>query len=100
MLRFHVSSAVFLQFLIISANKSDGEGSKREADLPVRAEDTDPGAESTQLILLVPGQIRRYLYNVSKLHVSNRKNLFNSFNSEGIGDDLHKQVNKEQSNFV
>ena len=39
-------------------NKSDGEGSNSEANLPVRAEDTDPSAESTRLILLVPGQIQ------------------------------------------
>ena len=45
-------------------------------------------------------KFRRYLFNASKLHISNRKNLFNGFNSEDIVDNLHKQVNKEQSNFV
>ena len=41
-----------------------------------------------------------YSNDAPKLHVSNRKNLFNDFDNEGVGDDLHKQVNKEQSNFV
>ena len=45
-------------------------------------------------------KFRHYLFNVYKLHVSNRKILFNNIDDEDINDDLHKQVNKEQSNFV
>ena len=45
-------------------------------------------------------KFRRYLYKVSKLHVSNCKILFNDIDDEDVIDDLHKQVNKEQSNLV
>ena len=81
-------------------NKSDGEDSNSEVNLLVRAKASDPGAESTRLILPVPGQIRRYSNNASKLHVSNRKNLFKGYDDEDVYDNLHKQANKEQSNFV
>ena len=59
-----------------------------------------PVLNRPDLYSLYLAKFRRYLFNASKLHISNCKNLFNDIDDEDVIDDLHKQVNKEQSNFV